>query len=83
MTQQQVRQEQIAEQQAPKVNEIGVEPAKEQAVESPPAPPAAATAQTGIVAKRMVGPGDAVFLTGLLTAALVSGIILLLWLFGK
>jgi hypothetical protein len=33
--------------------------------------------------RRMIGPGDAIYLMGIMTGALISGIILLLWLFSK
>jgi len=51
-------------------------------VEAPPTTERPSSSH-GFVQKRMIGAGDTVYLTGVVTAALISGIILLLWLVGK
>ncbi|MDP2859949.1 MAG: hypothetical protein Q8P50_18555 [Bacillota bacterium] len=74
VTQAQAPQAQVRQSQPPQVQARTVE-----APSVPERPPAS----HGVVQRRLIGAGDAVYLTGVVTAAIVSGIILLLWLVGK
>ena len=49
-----------------------------QAPVAPEAPPT-----RGGAMKRVIGAGDVIYLIGVVTAAMVSGIVLLLWLVGR
>jgi len=80
------RQEQVTQQQVTQQRTIDEQVMEAQAPAGPPVitPSASAAPRTGaVVTKRVMGAGDAIYLTGLVTAAMVSGIILLLWLVGK